>query len=274
MRKSFSEILMPAISRRNALTWVVETARTLPELSRYWNMRLPGTSRRMPMARTSFAASHSLRTALPPLALKVSTTLSSSSVDVGLQQRGGAAGAVEAGVGFIAGADRGARDQFDHRREREFAGRRVARQVHRDVAADFWQRRDQPRQPMRLALLADLFPVGVIAVLQPARGIAADGLQMRVRIGRIADLGIGRRHRHRVQAPDGAGMADRRAVGANEGIVLAALDAADGQFVLVAELQAQFFGEGFDARGVSRRDGSQRNRRKRAAQPQNSADPS
>ena len=31
------------------------------------------------MARTSLAASHSLRTALPPLALKVSTTLSSSS---------------------------------------------------------------------------------------------------------------------------------------------------------------------------------------------------
>ena len=46
--------------------WVVETARTLPEWSRYWNMRLPGTARRMAMARTSLAASHSLRTALPP----------------------------------------------------------------------------------------------------------------------------------------------------------------------------------------------------------------
>ena len=32
------------------------------------------------MARTSFAASHSLRTALPPLALKVSTMQSSSIV--------------------------------------------------------------------------------------------------------------------------------------------------------------------------------------------------
>ena len=52
----------------------------MPELSRYWNMRLPGTPRRMPIARTSLAASHSLRMALPPLALKVSTTLSSSSV--------------------------------------------------------------------------------------------------------------------------------------------------------------------------------------------------
>src|SRR5438046_1927558 len=34
VRKSFSEILMPAISRRKALTCVVETVRTLPELSR------------------------------------------------------------------------------------------------------------------------------------------------------------------------------------------------------------------------------------------------
>src|SRR5260221_593368 len=46
VRKAFSEILMPAISRRKALTWVVETARRLPELSRYWNIRLPGRPRR------------------------------------------------------------------------------------------------------------------------------------------------------------------------------------------------------------------------------------
>src|SRR5882757_7961178 len=80
VRKSFSEILMPAISRKYALTCVVDTARTVPDWSRYWNMRLPGTVRRMPIARTSFEAAHSLRTALPPLALKVSTTQSSSSV--------------------------------------------------------------------------------------------------------------------------------------------------------------------------------------------------
>ena len=59
---------------------MVETPRTMPLASRYWNMRLPGTVCRMPIARTSFAALHSLRTALPPLALKVSTTESSSSV--------------------------------------------------------------------------------------------------------------------------------------------------------------------------------------------------
>ena len=36
------------------------------------------------------------------------------------------------------------------------------------------------------------------------------------------------------------------AVGADEGVALAALDAADGQFVLVAELQAEFLGELLD----------------------------
>ena len=56
----------------------------------------------------------------------------------------------------------------------------------------------------------------MIAVLQPAGGIAADRLQMRGRIRGVADLGIGRGHRHRVEALDGAGVADRGAIGANE----------------------------------------------------------
>jgi len=34
-----------------------------------------------------------------------------------------------------------------------------------------------------------------------------------------------------------------RAVGAHKAVILAALDAADGQLVLVAELQAEFLGE-------------------------------
>jgi hypothetical protein len=95
-------------------------------------------------------------------------------------------------------------------------------------------------------VLADLFPVSVIAVLQPSRGIETDGLQMRRRIGRIADVAIGRRHRHRVQAADGADVTDRGSVGANEGIALAALDAADGQPVLVTERQPVFTGQRFD----------------------------
>ena len=56
--------------------------------------------------------------------------------------------------------------------------------------------RDELLQAMRLALLADLFPIGVVAVLQPAGRIEADGLQMRGRIRRIAHVPVGRRHRH------------------------------------------------------------------------------
>jgi hypothetical protein len=52
-----------------------------------------------------------------------------------------------------------------------------------------------------------------------------------------------------MQAADGAGVADMRAIGADEGIALAALDAADGQFVLVAELQPQLAGQRFDRGG-------------------------
>src|SRR5581483_645723 len=50
------------------------------------------------------------------------------------------------------------------------------------------------------------------------------------------------------QASDGAGVTDRRAVGANEGIALAALDATDGELVLVAEGQAVIGGELLDRR--------------------------
>ena len=46
--------------------------------------------------------------------------------------------------------------------------------------------------------------------------------------------------------PDGAGVANMGAVGANEGIVLSALDAADRERVLVAEPEAQFLRQLFD----------------------------
>jgi hypothetical protein len=141
------------------------------------------------------------------------------------------------------------RDQLDHGRERELARRLFAAQMLSDVAPDFWQRGDELRQPVRLAMLADLLPVGMITILQPARGIDPHRLQMRGRVHRIAHLAIGRRHRHRMQAPDHPGVANMCAIGANEGIAFAALDAADGQFVLVAELQPELPGQRFDRRG-------------------------
>jgi hypothetical protein len=95
----------------------------------------------------------------------------------------------------------------------------------------------------------------MIAVLQPAGGVAANRLQMRRRIGGIAHLGIGRRNRHFVQAADRADVADRGAIGAHKRITLAALDAADGQLILDAKLQPQLFGKAFHAARVNRRQG-------------------
>ena len=136
--------------------------------------------------------------------------------DVGLEQRGGAAGAVELGVGFVAGTDRGARDQLDHRRQREFARRLVTGQMRGDVAANLRQRADQLGETVGLAMLAHLLPIGMVAVLQPAGSIDADCLQVRIRVGRVAHVAVGRRHRHPVEPANSRLVADLRTVGANE----------------------------------------------------------
>ena len=49
-------------------------------------------------------------------------------------------------------------------------------------------------KPLRLSGFAHLFPIGVIAILQPSRGVAAYGLQMRALILGVADILVGRRH--------------------------------------------------------------------------------
>ena len=217
MRKSFSEILMPAISRRNAFTGRgrdacarcrIGVAILEHALARHG---LQDADRAHELRRVAFLAH-----GLAALGLEGQHDAVVFQRDVGLQKRGGAAGAVEPRIGFIAGTDRGACDQLDHGRQRELPRRLVAGEMHGDVAPDLRKRRDEPGQAMRLALLAHLFPIGVIAVLQPAGGVDADRLQMRIGVGRIAHLAIGRRHRHPVQPADGADMLDAGAVGANE----------------------------------------------------------
>src|SRR5216684_2245985 len=63
-----------------------------------------------------------------------------------------------------------------------------------DTAIDTGQGIGQPRKAARLSDLAHLFPVRMIAVLQPAFGIAADRLEMGGRILRIQHVPISRRH--------------------------------------------------------------------------------
>ena len=67
-------------TRRGSDFYVVVNGATKHGDIQVMRSRLPGSVRRIGMVRTSFAESHSLRTALPPLALKDSTTQWSSSV--------------------------------------------------------------------------------------------------------------------------------------------------------------------------------------------------
>ena len=103
---------------------------------------------------------------------------------------------------------------------------------------------------MRLAHLAHLLPVRMIAILQPACGVAADRLQVQRLVAGIAHLDIGRRHRERIEALDDIRAADRLAALRDEAEALAAPDATDGQFILMAEPQAKLARE---TRHASRR---------------------
>ena len=67
-----------------------------------------------------------------------------------------------------------------------------------DAAADARQSLHQPGEALRLAGLAHLLPFGVITILQPARGIAADRLQMGGGILRVQHSGT-RGHRQPCQ---------------------------------------------------------------------------
>ena len=108
-----------------------------------------------------------------------------------------------------------------------------------DAAADARQHVREPREAARLADLAHLLPVRMIAVLQPAGGIAPDGLQMRGRILRVQHVGVGRRHGEARQPPHRGALADHAVVGIEIGPAFAAAAPADRQGIGGDEPQAQ-----------------------------------
>ena len=126
MRKSFSEIFTPAISRRNALTSLAVTMRT-PSSPRYWNRRLPGNFEQHVDRAGDARAMEFLLDRLAALGAEFQRDRRAAHRDVRLEQGRGAARAVCLGVALAAGADRAARDQLDHRGKRKLARRLGAR---------------------------------------------------------------------------------------------------------------------------------------------------
>ena len=93
----------------------------------------------------------------------------------------------------------------------------------------------------------------MIAVLQPAGGILADGLQMGGRVGREADIDVGWRHGQRLQPADFPGIAQKVAGGRDEGEALAATLAPHRQRLRADDHEAFFLGEPGDGRTLRHR---------------------
>src|SRR5262249_56543041 len=85
--------------------------------------------------------------------------------DVGFQQRCRTARAAQPRILFAAGPNSAARDEFDHRGEREFARWFAAAEMLADAALNARQRIREPSQPARLANFAHALPFGVITIL-------------------------------------------------------------------------------------------------------------
>src|ERR1700753_847988 len=69
-----------------------------------------------------------------------------------------------------------------------------------DAAPDLGQHLGEFGKAAGFARFTNALPVGMIAILQPAGGIAADGLDVSLGIGGIKDVFIGGRNRERRKA--------------------------------------------------------------------------
>ena len=114
-------------------------------------------------------------------------------VDVLVAQGGQAEGVVLLGVLLVADADQRRLEELDDGRQHLLAPQAALRQVALDPLADLRQRVAEGDHAAELGLVADLPPVGVVAVLLAPPGVAAGRLQMAVRAGADPDVGPGRR---------------------------------------------------------------------------------
>jgi hypothetical protein len=85
----------------------------------------------------------------------------------------------------------------------------------------------QPSEPARLAALAHVLPLRVVAVLQPAGSIAPDGLEVCGRVGGVEHVPIGRRYRQASEPPDDPRILNWPPVASDIGPTLAGTSAPD-----------------------------------------------
>lgn len=113
---------------------------------------------------------------------------------VGLQKGGCPAGSAFTRVGIAAGPQRCFRDEVDDRGGDLSAIALGRSQASANGATDGGKRLGETLQLPGLEALSNPKPVGMVSVLEPTGGILPECLQVHRRVGRVADVGIGRRH--------------------------------------------------------------------------------
>ncbi|MNH13783.1 hypothetical protein D3C79_733650 [compost metagenome] len=114
-------------------------------------------------------------------------------LDVAVAQRGQAVGFVVAQVALVANTDQCVVQQADHQCHYLFPVQPRARQVCLQLCAKLGQCLGKGQHAPIFVLIAQLAPLGVVAVLLAATRIAPCGLQVALRVGADPHVGVGRR---------------------------------------------------------------------------------
>ena len=166
---------------------------------------------------------------LATLRLELQPDRGPADLDVGLQQRHRAPRARQSSVARAAGTNPGRINQCNRGRHRELPCRLSRRKHAGDMSADARQSFEKANEVAGLAPLTHLQPIRMIAVLPPARGIAAHCLEKRQFVAGIDDIDVGRRHGEACQPRDHARVPDPSAVLAVIAEAAPAHPAANGQ---------------------------------------------
>ena len=151
---------------------------------------------------------------------------------------------VFAGVGFVADADVGGLHEAEDGGEDFLAGKAGEGEVMGDAIADGGEGLAEVEHVLVLGLVAGGAPVGVVAGLLAAAGVAAGGLEVAVGDGGDPDVGPGGRDDDGFDAGEGFGVAEGSAFGGGVAEGLAGTVAGDAGFAVVDVAEAGGAGGG------------------------------